>query len=171
MAMASDERAPGVSAALRKRMAAALDAGDDVAHHLPTTDVIIDFSSHLATPALLDLAVTHRKPIVIGTTGHSADEKAHLMKIAGKVPCVWAGKASPHAPESRDHSSRHDGPATIGLPRVDAGNAHELATAAQRQQPADSRHDVRPRKTFLCLHREERSTAKLGQSLVPAHGR
>ena len=73
---------------------AALDAGDDVAHHLPTTDVIIDFSSHRATPALLDLAVTHRKPIVIGTTGHSADEKAHLMKIAGKVPCVWAGNFS-----------------------------------------------------------------------------
>lgn len=73
---------------------ATLDAGDDVAHHLPTTDVIIDFSSHRATPALLDQAVAHRKPIVIGTTGHSADEKAHLMKIAEKVPCVWAGNFS-----------------------------------------------------------------------------
>jgi len=73
---------------------AALDAGDDVAHHLPTTDVIIDFSSHRATPALLDQAIAHRKPIVIGTTGHSADEKAHLIKIAGKVPCVWAGNFS-----------------------------------------------------------------------------
>ncbi len=73
---------------------AALDAGDNAEHHLPGTDVIIDFSSHRATHALLTLAVAHRKPIVIGTTGHSADEKSQLLELAAKVPCVWAGNFS-----------------------------------------------------------------------------
>jgi 4-hydroxy-tetrahydrodipicolinate reductase len=31
---------------------------------------------------------------VIGTTGHSAEEKAALMKEAAKIPCVWSGNYS-----------------------------------------------------------------------------
>lgn len=73
---------------------AAIDFGDDPAAHLEGCDVIIDFSSHRATHALLELAVARRKPIVIGTTGHSAEEKARLLPLAAKVPCVWAGNFS-----------------------------------------------------------------------------
>ena len=73
---------------------AALDAGDDIAAHLGKCDVIVDFSSHAATKSLLEVAVAHRKPIVIGTTGHPAAEKAHLAALAAKVPCVWAGNFS-----------------------------------------------------------------------------
>ena len=73
---------------------AALDAGDDVARHLAGADVIVDFSSHRATHGLLELAVAQSKPIVIGTTGHSAEEKARLLEIAGQIPCVWAGNFS-----------------------------------------------------------------------------
>lgn len=73
---------------------AALDAGDDLAAHLGKCDVIVDFSSHAATKSLLDVAVAHQKPIVIGTTGHPAAEKAHLTALAAKVPCVWAGNFS-----------------------------------------------------------------------------
>jgi 4-hydroxy-tetrahydrodipicolinate reductase len=73
---------------------AALDAGDDVALHLPGADVIVDFSSHRATHGLLELAAAQRKPIVIGTTGHSAEEKSRLLQIAGQIPCVWAGNFS-----------------------------------------------------------------------------
>lgn len=72
----------------------AIDFGDDPAAHLESCDVIIDFSSHRATHALLELAVARRKPIVIGTTGHSAEEKARLLPLAAKVPCVWAGNFS-----------------------------------------------------------------------------
>jgi 4-hydroxy-tetrahydrodipicolinate reductase len=73
---------------------AALNSGDDPARHLAGCDVIIDFSSHLATGRLLELAVAKKKPIVIGTTGHSAAEKKRLLALAAKVPCVWAGNFS-----------------------------------------------------------------------------
>lgn len=73
---------------------AGLDAGDDVAAHLDGCAVIIDFSSHQATRALLELAVARQKPIVIGTTGHAPAEKTKLLELAAQVPCVWAGNFS-----------------------------------------------------------------------------
>jgi 4-hydroxy-tetrahydrodipicolinate reductase len=73
---------------------AATDAGDDLAAHLAGCDVIIDFSTHQATGQLLELAAKHRKPIVIGTTGHAVDEKKRLLALAARVPCVWAGNFS-----------------------------------------------------------------------------
>lgn len=75
-------------------ISAAVDAGDVLTDHIEGCDVVIDFSSHRATEAVLTAAVAHQKPIVIGTTGHSAEEKAHLLKIAANVPCVWAGNFS-----------------------------------------------------------------------------
>jgi 4-hydroxy-tetrahydrodipicolinate reductase len=79
---------------MQLNVGAAVDAGDDVKAALPKVDVIVDFSSHAATKALLELAVANRKPIVIGTTGHAAEEKRHLLELAAKVPCVWAGNFS-----------------------------------------------------------------------------
>ncbi len=73
---------------------AALDVGDDLAAHLARCDVIIDFSSHQATAKVLEAAVAHKKAVVIGTTGHDADEKRRLLPLAAKVPCVWAGNFS-----------------------------------------------------------------------------
>lgn len=76
------------------RIGAAIDVGDDPAAGLTACDVIVDFSAPAATAALLQLAVARHKPIVIGTTGHSADEKARLLALAAQVPCVWAGNFS-----------------------------------------------------------------------------
>jgi 4-hydroxy-tetrahydrodipicolinate reductase len=73
---------------------AALDVGDDLAAGMKRADVVVDFSSHAATKALLELAVALRKPVVIGTTGHSAAAKQELLVLAAKVPCVWAGNFS-----------------------------------------------------------------------------
>lgn len=73
---------------------AALDVGDDLAAHIGRCDVIIDFSSHQATAKVLEVAVAHRKAVVIGTTGHGADEKKRLLALAAQVPCVWAGNYS-----------------------------------------------------------------------------
>ncbi|MCR6657130.1 MAG: 4-hydroxy-tetrahydrodipicolinate reductase [Opitutus sp.] len=75
-------------------VAAALDAGDDLASALPSADVIVDFSSHRATRGLLEAAVAAKKPVVIGTTGHSAEEKKELLALASQIPCVWAGNYS-----------------------------------------------------------------------------
>jgi 4-hydroxy-tetrahydrodipicolinate reductase len=73
---------------------AAVDAGDIPADRVAGCDVIVDFSSHQATRSLLELAVARKKPIVIGTTGHSAAEKQALLPLAAQVPCVWAGNFS-----------------------------------------------------------------------------
>jgi len=74
---------------------AAVDAGDDLAAALPAGgDAIVDFSSPAATARVLELAAAHRKPVVIGTTGHEAAEKKKLLALAARVPCVWTGNFS-----------------------------------------------------------------------------
>ena len=73
---------------------AALDAGDSLVPAIETTAVVVDFSSHKATESLLETCERFKKPVVIGTTGHSASERERLLRLAAKVPCVWAGNFS-----------------------------------------------------------------------------
>jgi len=75
-------------------LGAAVDVGDDLGAGLAKSDVIVDFSFHSVTRGVLELAVAQRKPIVIGTTGHSVAEKKELLALAAKVPSVWAGNFS-----------------------------------------------------------------------------
>src|SRR5581483_1859272 len=82
------------AAAASVTVGAAVDVGDDLEAALAKTDVIVDFSSHAATRAMLEAAVAAKKPVVLGTTGHAADEKKRLLALAAKVPCVWAGNFS-----------------------------------------------------------------------------
>ncbi len=72
----------------------AVDAGDDLAALLPSCDVVIDFSFHEVTPELAELCVTQQKALVIGTTGHSNEEKTRLLVCAQKIPVVWASNYS-----------------------------------------------------------------------------
>ena len=71
---------------------AAVDAGDDLAAGLAKCDVIVDFSSHQATQAVLELAVARRKPVVIGTTGHSADGQKERSSRSPRK-CRASGRA------------------------------------------------------------------------------
>jgi len=73
---------------------ATTDVGDDLASQLGGADVIVDFSSHHATRAVLDAAREQKKSVVIGTTGHSVEAKLELQKLAATVPCVWSGNYS-----------------------------------------------------------------------------
>ena len=75
-------------------ISASIDSGDDLAAGIAQSDVIIDFSSHKISAEVVRLAVKHNKPLVVGTTGHSADEKKHLLAEAAKIPCVWSGNYS-----------------------------------------------------------------------------
>ncbi len=75
-------------------IAAQADAGDDLAAAIALGDVVIDFSSHTATGKLIELAVAQKKALVIGTTGHPADEKKRLLVQAARTPTVWAGNFS-----------------------------------------------------------------------------
>lgn len=72
----------------------AVDLGDDIAACLAHSDVVVDFSSHQATRSVLELAVANHKAVVLGTTGHAAEEKKQLLALAAHVPCVWAGNFS-----------------------------------------------------------------------------
>ncbi len=73
---------------------AELDAGDDLAAGIATAAVVIDFSSHHATAEVIRLCTAHGKALVIGTTGHSAEDKKALLTGAAKIPCVWSGNYS-----------------------------------------------------------------------------
>jgi len=73
---------------------AATDVGDDLRGGMAACDVAVDFSSPAATRPLLEAAVAAGKPVVLGTTGHAAAEKAALLTLASRVPCVWAGNFS-----------------------------------------------------------------------------
>jgi len=75
-------------------VAAATDVGDDLRDPIRSVDAVVDFSSPQATRALLELAASCGKPVVIGTTGHSPEDKARLLKLAARVPCVWTGNFS-----------------------------------------------------------------------------
>lgn len=75
-------------------LVAALDAGDDLAAGIALADVVIDFSSHKASAEVIRHCIAHRKALVLGTTGHPADEKKHLLAEAAKIPCVWSGNYS-----------------------------------------------------------------------------
>lgn len=75
-------------------VASAVDAGDDPSAGMDGSDVVIDFSAHHATGEIIAAAVERRKPLVIGTTGHTAEQKEKLQKLAAAVPCVWAGNYS-----------------------------------------------------------------------------
>ena len=76
-------------------VAAALDQGDDLAAALPSCDVVIDFSHHSVTANVVDLSIRHGKTLVVGTTGHSFDEKNQLAaRAAAAIPTVWASNYS-----------------------------------------------------------------------------
>jgi 4-hydroxy-tetrahydrodipicolinate reductase len=69
---------------------AGIDAGDDLAPHVPQTDAIIEFSHHTVTGSVARLAVANHKALVIGTTGHTDDEKAEIAGFAKSIPVVFA---------------------------------------------------------------------------------
>lgn len=74
---------------------AACDAGDDPKQHVAECDAIIDFSFHEVTPEIAKLAVEHDLPLVIGTTGHTPEERSAIIEaVQGKIPVVWAGNYS-----------------------------------------------------------------------------
>lgn len=70
------------------------DLGDDPAGKMDRADVVIDFSFHEATMSLLESAVRAKRPVVIGTTGHTKEEGDRIRSIAREIPVVWSGNYS-----------------------------------------------------------------------------
>ena len=61
---------------------------------LVEADVVVDFSHHAATPDVLNYAKKIGAGAVIGTTGHSDEEKAMIYAAAKEIPVFWAGNVS-----------------------------------------------------------------------------
>ena len=57
-------------------------------------DMIVDFSHHSAVGALLDYAEARQLPVVIGTTGHTGEEKARIAEAAGRIAVFQSGNMS-----------------------------------------------------------------------------
>ena len=57
-------------------------------------DVVIDFSHHSLTGALLDFAEKKNLPVVLATTGQTEEENARIRKAAEKIPLFLAANYS-----------------------------------------------------------------------------
>ena len=58
------------------------------------TEGVVDFSYHAALPAAIDKAAAQGIPYVIGTTGVTPEEQAHVAAAAEKIPVVQSGNYS-----------------------------------------------------------------------------
>lgn len=82
------------AAEMELNVVAALDAGDDLAAGFASAEVVVDFSSPHASAEVVRLATRLYKPLVMGTTGHAAEQKAQLVAEATTLPIVWSGNYS-----------------------------------------------------------------------------
>lgn len=90
MGQAITQAAPELDA----QIIGAVDKGQDPAPLLPKAQVVVDFSLHSATAGIVALAAAHKLPVVIGTTGHTAEEREQILAHIKTIPIVWAGNYS-----------------------------------------------------------------------------
>ncbi len=75
-------------------LAGKADAGESDISGIKDADAVIDFSHHTVTLSVIEKAASFGKPVVIGTTGHSEEERASILAFTKKIPIVWAGNYS-----------------------------------------------------------------------------
>ena len=75
-------------------IAAQCDLGDDVAAAMQNCDVAIDFSQPGAVEGICRAALQDRRPLVVGTTGHSPEQRRLIEETAKSVPIVFASNFS-----------------------------------------------------------------------------
>ncbi len=61
---------------------------------LVNADVLVDFSHHSAAADVIDYAKAAGCPVVIGTTGHTAEEKQLILDAAKELPVFFSGNMS-----------------------------------------------------------------------------
>ena len=71
-------------------LAATHDVGQDLDAAMAQADAVIDFTIHSFTKEVLDAALKHGTRLVIGTTGHSDEERAAIADAAKTLPIVFA---------------------------------------------------------------------------------
>ena len=70
------------------------DLGDAIEPAMKDCDVAIDFSNSSAIDEICRTALQHGKALVIGTTGHSPEQRQLIEETAGKLPIVFASNFS-----------------------------------------------------------------------------
>ena len=70
------------------------DLGDPIEPAMKNCDVVIDFSRADATNEICRTALHHRKSLVIGTTGHSQEQRLMIENTAQSLPIVFASNFS-----------------------------------------------------------------------------
>ena len=70
------------------------DLGDPIELPMKNCDVAIDFSNADAITEVSAAALQHHKPLVIGTTGHSQEQRRLIEETAQSLPVVFASNFS-----------------------------------------------------------------------------
>jgi 4-hydroxy-tetrahydrodipicolinate reductase len=70
------------------------DLGDAIEPAIKNCDVAIDFSNSSAIDEISRAALQYRKALVIGTTGHSREQRELIEKMAKPLPIVFASNFS-----------------------------------------------------------------------------
>ena len=70
------------------------DVGEDLAAALSDTEAVIDFTLPALTDELLAKAVSSNIALIIGTTGHSDEQRAAIAEAAKTIPIVYASNYS-----------------------------------------------------------------------------
>ncbi|RBP44628.1 dihydrodipicolinate reductase [Roseimicrobium gellanilyticum] len=73
---------------------AAIDMGDSLDEALAKCDAVIDFTSHHFSNELVAACVKHKKALVMGTTGHTDEERNTIREAAKTIPVVFAANFS-----------------------------------------------------------------------------
>lgn len=71
-----------------------VDQGDDLTAVLDAAEVVVDFSSHSATPGIATACAERGKAIVIGTTGHSNEDRSAITALSNRIPMVLSSNFS-----------------------------------------------------------------------------
>jgi len=71
-----------------------IDQGDELRAVIDKGDVVIDFSSHNATPSIAALCAERSKAMVIGTTGHSSQDRSQITGFSCQIPMVLSSNFS-----------------------------------------------------------------------------
>jgi 4-hydroxy-tetrahydrodipicolinate reductase len=67
-----------------------IDKSDNVLDSIDRCDVVIEFAHHAVTRDVAKIAADRGKALVIGTTGHTADESEAIAAAAERIPVVFA---------------------------------------------------------------------------------
>lgn len=85
-----------LAAAVSRRNAGAEDSVHfaSIENYQGEADVVIDFSNHSNTAAVIDYCKARKLPVVVATTGQSAEEKEIIKAAAEEIPVFFSANMS-----------------------------------------------------------------------------